>query len=639
MKGQLGNYMEKDLNYLTSLKHAYLKHDWKTELSLESDEEGPGAKVPLVKYNEIETKIIKLKNDLKSHQLDSETNLQIQASTIKILKETIEKYKSHIEKLLKSNERKMKKILVFDHFIKEYCKDSELDFKLNPSEESENLLQLQLETLQLRFEEQTRILNENHEQELKSYQQKITEILEMLKKEKIKSRKLAETANKAIEFMKINQENMKLKEDNEKVLIRNSGSGKALRKIIRKKNKYLSRVVLGELNGLREDLAGFKDYVQKICEKFPLVIGKIVKEQVLSYSKKIRISDEIGEKFAELMKENKELAKRLNEIRGNIRVICRVRPLLSQEERSCVESSDRRIILQHPYMKTTKVWDFDKVFDKSSSQLDVFSEIKDLIYSSFDGFNVCIFTYGQTGSGKTYTLEGPEENPGLIKNICLEIFKQKSIRVSWEYQIKISVIEIYNEDIRDLLDDGKSKPKIIKGKVADIQKKKVSTVEKMIEYIEIGCRSRYTCSNSININSSRSHLILTLHIKAKCESCKYSSKIRLVDLAGSERLSKSHNKSEQLAETKHINLSLHVLGSVISAKNQNNSHIPYRNSILTQVLQNSLSGDSKVLMIAQISPEISNYDESVSSLHFAATTKNTSLGIPKTTLVNISSNF
>lgn len=631
--------MEKDLNYLASLKQAYLKHDWKSEHHINSDEEGPGGKVPLVKYNEIESKLIKLKNDLKSHQLDSETNLQIQASTIKILKETIEKYKSHIEKLLKSNERKMKKILVFDHFIKEYCKDSELDIKLNPNEESENLLQLQLESLQLRFEEQTRILKENHEQELKKYQEKITEILELLKKEKIKSRKLTETANKAIEFMKRNQENFRAKEENEINLIRGSGSGKALRKIMKGKNKDLGFIVLNELKGLKEDLAGFKDYVQKICEKFPLVIGKVVKEQVLSYSRKFGISEEIGEKFGELMKENKELAKRLNEIRGNIRVVCRVRPLLSLDEKSCVETSDRRIILQHPYMKTTKVWDFDKVFDKSSSQLDVFFEIKDLIYSSFDGYNVCIFTYGQTGSGKTYTLEGPEENPGLIKNICQEIFKQKSIRVSWEYQIKLSVIEIYNEDIRDLLDDGKSKPKIIKGKVADIHKRKVNTIEKMLQYIEIGCKSRYTCSNSININSSRSHLILTLHIKAKCESCKFSSQIRLVDLAGSERLSKSHNKSEQLAETKHINLSLHVLGSVISAKNQNNSHVPYRNSILTQVLQNSLSGDSKVLMIAQISPEIHNYDESVSSLNFAATTKSTSLGVPKTTLVNISSNF
>jgi len=306
--------------------------------------------------------------------------------------------------------------------------------------------------------------------------------------------------------------------------------------------------------------------------------------------------------------------------------------LLSETDSSCIESFDKKVIVHHPFMKTTKTWDFDHVFDQTSTQESVFSEVKNLIGSCFDGYNICIFTYGQTGSGKTYTLDGPTSNPGLIFNISREVFKQKSQRLTWNYQISLSLLEVYNENLQDLLSEEKNSLKILNGRIMNYKKIKILSFEQLQDLLNFGLSTRAVGSNSLNHHSSRSHLIMTLHIKGKSGSVQMKGKIQLVDLAGSERLRKTGIAGETLNETKYINLSLHTLGNVINARQQKLAHVPFRNSVLTQVLQDCLIGNAKVLMIVQIGPEKDNYEESVSSMNFASVARGTCLGAPKANL-------
>jgi kinesin family protein C2/C3 len=520
----------------------------------------------------------------------------------------------------------MKKILVYEHFIENYCKDSG-DFDMNATKEMENLMKLKLDELCIKHEEEVRIMKLNHEVEIKKYQEKIKEIMISLKKEKIKSKKLAETAQKAINFMKNSENPSQVKNQ---VILKHEHKGKSFSSNLQT-NESLSKTIQN-FQSLKEEFQVFNEYITKICQKFPIVLLNLIKTQLKTFTENSLKSRNFSSNFQDLLIENHQLQKKINELRGNIRVFCRVRPLLRPEDQSCIQTSDKKVITQHPYMKTSKVWEFDKVFNECSSQSDIFEDVKDLVSSSFDGYNVCVFTYGQTGSGKTFTLEGPDDNPGLIHNICTEMFEYKRKKPLWEYKIRFSIIEVYNDDIRDLLNHAKGNPRIVQGKVKDVKKKIVNNLEQLIENIRNACEVRSTSSNSVNLNSSRSHLVITFYLKGQLLTTTSKSQMQVVDLAGSERLGKTSSKGETLTEAKHINLSLHVLGSVISAKNQKNLHIPYRNSILTQVLQSSFEGDAKVLMIAQISPEIQNYDESISSLNFASLAKNTSLGIPRACL-------
>ncbi|RVW87140.1 Kinesin-like protein KIN-14C [Vitis vinifera] len=303
----------------------------------------------------------------------------------------------------------------------------------------------------------------------------------------------------------------------------------------------------------------------------------------------------------------KKLHNTILELKGNIRVFCRVRPLLPEDgagsESSVVsfptstEALGRGIDLTqngqiYPFT-------FDKVFAHGASQ-DVFVEISQLVQSALDGYKVCIFAYGQTGSGKTYTMMGrPEasDEKGLIpRSGGLDVTRTENGVGGKQYAIKHDVNG--NTHVSDLT-------------IVD-----VSSMKEISSLLQQAAHCRSVGRTQMNEQSSRSHLVFTLRISGSTEQ-QVQGVLNLIDLAGSERLSKSYNKS------------LSSLSDVILALARKDDHVPYRNSKLTYLLQPCLGGDSKTLMFVNISPDPSSVGESLCSLRFAAKVNACEIGIPR----------
>jgi hypothetical protein len=318
----------------------------------------------------------------------------------------------------------------------------------------------------------------------------------------------------------------------------------------------------------------------------------------------------------------RKLFNQVQEITGNIRVFCRVRPALSHETdhiTSQVLDSDKIIVRQ-------KIFEFDRVFGPEQTQEQVYEDTSPLVTCAMDGYNVCIFAYGQTGSGKTYTMTGPPESRGVNHRALEELFRLCDERsAAFTYNIQVSMLEIYNEGLRDLV-AGKSENRLeIKlapdgnPYVPDLIWIPVESLEQVWSVIEAGTRNRAQGATRMNIHSSRSHLIVSIMIEAvnRDTGDKVNGKLHLVDLAGSERVSRSEAEGERLREAQHINKSLSALGDVFMALLAKQSHVPYRNSKLTFLLQDSLGGDSKTLMFVNVSPTAADETETLSSLVFA----------------------
>ncbi|XP_032094613.1 LOW QUALITY PROTEIN: kinesin-like protein KIFC1 [Thamnophis elegans] len=350
--------------------------------------------------------------------------------------------------------------------------------------------------------------------------------------------------------------------------------------------------------------------------------------------------------------ERRCLHNALQELKGNIRVFCRVRPLLASERQAQKAASHLRfpadnnkgLVLsraEESHVGRERKEDinydftFDRVFPPSSSQESVFEEISLLVQSALDGYHVCIFAYGQTGSGKTYTMEGPEDqNPetaGMIPRAVQQIFaaSREMETKGWKYQFTASFLEIYNESLRDLLvlrpeQNGELEIRRVSQlteelHVPNLSCVSVSSQEEVLRLLHTARAHRSVARTSLNERSSRSHSLFQLRLEgtnAK-RGLHTSSVLSLVDLAGSERLDKSLSMGERLKETQAINTSLSTLGLVITALSNKEAHIPYRNSKLTYLLQNSLGGSSKMLMFVNISPLEENLGESLNSLRFA----------------------
>ncbi|XP_062209600.1 kinesin-like protein KIN-14E [Phragmites australis] len=347
-------------------------------------------------------------------------------------------------------------------------------------------------------------------------------------------------------------------------------------------------------------------------------------------------------KYYEEMAKRKKLHNIVQETKGNIRVFCRCRPLSKYEASSgqkCVVefdgANDGDIVIANPGT-TKKIFKFDRVFTSKDDQAVVYADASPLVTSVLDGYNVCIFAYGQTGTGKTFTMEGTERNRGVNYRTLEELFKiAEERKETVTYNLSVSVLEVYNEQIRDLLATSPSSKKleIKQGSegshhVPGIVEAKVENIKEVWDVLQAGSNARAVGSNNVNEHSSRSHCMLCIMVRAKnlmngeCTS----SKLWLVDLAGSERLAKTDVQGERLKEAQNINRSLSALGDVISALATKSSHIPYRNSKLTHLLQDSLGGDSKALMFVQISPSDNDVSETLSSLNFASRVRRIELG-------------
>lgn len=340
----------------------------------------------------------------------------------------------------------------------------------------------------------------------------------------------------------------------------------------------------------------------------------------------------------------------IQDLKGTIRVFCRVRPPLPSEEDKPLcniayvdeATLEIRKIKELTHNSSGRITDasmefvFDKVFQPEASQTEVFSELSQLIQSAMDGYHVCVFAYGQTGSGKTYTMQGDDRlAPGIIPQTVNLIFKliAKYEKIGWHYTVEASFLEIYNESIRDLLNiDSKEQLEICfnEGRgttVRNLTTKPVHSPQELRTLVSYATQNRAVAVTNYNEHSSRSHVVAKITLSGVHLDSVYSGSLSLVDLAGSE--SAKTTCSERMAETKNINKSLSALGSVMNALQNKDSHIPYRNTKLTYLLQSSLGGNSKTLMFVNIAPFQECYSESINALRFASKVKEVKLMMKK----------
>ncbi|KAL7873341.1 hypothetical protein AOLI_G00124120 [Acnodon oligacanthus] len=329
-----------------------------------------------------------------------------------------------------------------------------------------------------------------------------------------------------------------------------------------------------------------------------------------------------------------------------VKVVVRCRPVNKKEEAMShekiveVDVKLGQVSIHNPKTPGTlmKTFTFDAVYDTASKQSDLYDySCKPLIDSVLLGFNGTIFAYGQTGTGKTYTMQGLPTDPekrGVIPNSFQHIFTNISRSQNQQYLVRVSYLEIYQDEIRDLLcKDNNKKLELKENPEQGVYVKDLSSVVtkniKEIEHVmNLGNQSRSVGFTKMNERSSRSHAVFVITIECSemgidGEEHIRVGKLNMVDLAGSERQSKTGVQGLRFKEAAKINLSLCALGNVISALvDGKNSHIPYRDSKLTRLLQDSLGGNSKTVMVATIGPTSCHYEETLTTLRFANRAKN-----------------
>jgi hypothetical protein len=308
-------------------------------------------------------------------------------------------------------------------------------------------------------------------------------------------------------------------------------------------------------------------------------------------------------------------------------------------------SKTRKVIEEKLFTFDNSFWSHDKADEHYAHQEDVYNSLgEEFLDHNFEGYHTCIFAYGQTGSGKSYTMMGTPDQPGLIPRTCEDLFQRieaaHNETPNISYNVRVSYFEVYNEHVRDLLVpvNPNQPPYYLKIResptegpyIKDLTDAPVKNISEIMRYMKMGDASRTTASTKMNDTSSRSHAVFTIMLKQihhdmdTDETTERMARIRLVDLAGSERAKATEATGARLREGSNINKSLTTLGRVIAALADPKQHrpgkrnkdvVPYRDSILTWLLKDSLGGNSKTAMIACIAP--SDYDETLSTLRYA----------------------
>ncbi|XP_056422294.1 centromere-associated protein E isoform X2 [Hyla sarda] len=322
-----------------------------------------------------------------------------------------------------------------------------------------------------------------------------------------------------------------------------------------------------------------------------------------------------------------------------VKVCLRVRPLICREQGEQVNllwKAENNTLSQ---VDGTRSFNFDRVFHSHETTSQVYQEVAvPIICSALQGYNGTIFAYGQTSSGKTYTMMGSPDNLGIIPQAVQEVFRIIQEIPSREFLLRVSYMEIYNETVTDLLcDDRKKKPLEIREDinrnvyVADLTEELVMVPEHVLQWIKKGEKNRHYGETKMNDHSSRSHTIFRMIVESRerndpansenCDGAVMVSHLNLVDLAGSERASQTGAEGVRFKEGCNINRSLFILGQVIKklSDGQAGGFINYRDSKLTRILQNSLGGNTKTVIICTITPV--SFDETLSTLQFASTAK------------------
>ena len=313
-------------------------------------------------------------------------------------------------------------------------------------------------------------------------------------------------------------------------------------------------------------------------------------------------------------------------------------------------TQSRKIMEEKNFTFDNSFWSHDAKDEHYAHQEDIYNALgEDFLDHNFEGYHTCIFAYGQTGSGKSYTMMGTPAQPGLIPRTCEDLFQriESSDSPHISYTVRVSYFEVYNEHVRDLLApshrSSSDNPYYLKIResptegpyVKDLTDVPVKNYAELLRWMRLGDASRTTASTKMNDTSSRSHAVFTIMLKqihhdiTTDSTTERLARIRLVDLAGSERAKATEATGARLREGSNINKSLTTLGRVIAAladprhgrihnpggKSRSKDVVPYRDSILTWLLKDSLGGNSKTAMIACIAP--SDYDETLSTLRYA----------------------
>lgn len=326
------------------------------------------------------------------------------------------------------------------------------------------------------------------------------------------------------------------------------------------------------------------------------------------------------------------------------------RPVSTTNEKCMVEMiSDKEIIIyEQSQDRSSKIFTFDGVFGPSSTQEDVYNTVvSPLLKEVIAGYSCTVFAYGQTGTGKTYTMEGGHvdnflhwqnnTSAGIIPRCLSHLFDELQLLENQQYTVRVNFLELYNEELFDLLiddNDTSSKIKLYedvtkKGSVIIHGLEEVTVYNKAEIYriLEKGSERRRTAATMLNSKSSRSHTVfsITIHTKESTsggEELLKMAKLNLVDLAGSEHVGKSGAIDKRVREARSINQSLLTLGRVITALVEKTPHVPYRESKLTRLLQESLGGRTKTSIIATVSSASGNLEETLSTLDYAHRAKN-----------------
>ena len=359
-------------------------------------------------------------------------------------------------------------------------------------------------------------------------------------------------------------------------------------------------------------------------------------------------------KLLELLEKEKYLRRKINNrymyLRGNMRIMCRLRPFLPNEIKN-KKSQMETIVIQNNSViinednKTPKNFEFDYIFNQQSTQEDVYEEVNMLIQSMVQGNNICIMSYGQTCTGKTYTIQGEQNNEGIASRAARELFEtidhllgksnskhknsKKNILIdsSNKYFTKarftLTIIEIYNEQIFNLLEESTPNLSIYEDSngnlnIPELSPVNINNFEEASKLFKLAEKFRRTASTEFNERSSRSHCIFSFHIKLiDNENNITRSTLHVIDLAGSERINKAQNSNEKIKkESISINLSLHSLSNVLNSIANKSNHIPYRDSKLTHYLKESLSENYNILLLLHISPNVKDLSETISTLQF-----------------------
>ncbi|KAL8244910.1 hypothetical protein R6Q59_011168 [Mikania micrantha] len=411
----------------------------------------------------------------------------------------------------------------------------------------------------------------------------------------------------------------------------------------KKKERGYKKFIDFQFGSLKELRMGSESIKQEVLKS-----QQIYSDEINQFGMKIQGLVDAAQNYHAVLTENRKLYNEVQDLKGNIRVYCRIRPFLkgqSQKQTTIEYIGDNgELVVTNPskiVKESHRLFKFNKVFSPAATQEEVFVDTQPLIRSVLDGYNVCIFAYGQTGSGKTYTMTGPNvsspEDWGVNYRALNDLFHLSQIRrSSFDYEIGVQMVEIYNEQVRDLLSSdiaqkrlgiwNSTQPNGLA--VPDASMHSVTSTADVLELMNVGLMNRAVGATALNERSSRSHSVLTVHVRGKDleTNAILRGNLHLVDLAGSERVDRSEATGERLREAQHINKSLSALGDVIFALAQKSQYVPYRNSKLTQVLQSSLGGQAKTLMFVQLNPDVESFSETISTLKFAERVSGVELG-------------